>query len=677
MQDLKEAILAWYEELMEDKRKLIAIGAVIAALIVAVLLMFTVRSNARNVRYENSMNDGYSYMAQANYENAVSKFSSAYSIKETEDAALALAQAYLSAGQPDRAAAVLEEYLIDHKPSDAVTDLLTELRDTEDPVVTLTVAGQQVSPTTTALVLNDVTLTADDLSVLSQLSELTTLSVARCGISDLSFLQSLTKLTALTLSDNRISNLSPLANLRSLRTLYLDNNTAIRDFSPLYSCSSLTTLSLKGIDLTQTQLDTLEGKLPECAVFSDKTVPETLSLGGVSFTTDVKELNLSARGITDISVLAKCRNLTRLDLSGNSISDLSALEGLSALTWLNLNGNQVTDISPLGVLIGLTYLDLEGNRLTTVNDLTGLTNLTELYLSGNPLSDFAALRPLTALKKLSLARCGLTDKGLSQIPTANLTELDIRENPALNGKTVLALAAAHPACTMLHDNYVADITLGERTFAADTQSVDASYSSVVDLTPVSDFTNLTALYLNGNGIMDFAPLKNLTTLQVLELRATGMSDCTILAGMSRLTTLHLGDNNLRDVYALSSCTGLTKLTLTGNRNLTDIAPLRYCTKLTELYLDNTGVTDLSALQELSALQILYLDGCSIADFTKLYSMSNLRTLYLIDTGIDGQQLYALQQALPNCNIYAGDVVPVIPAEPTPEASVNDTMTPVE
>jgi len=108
LQELKEAIQAWFTELMEDKRKLMAIGAVALALIVAIVLMVTVRSNARTVRYQNSLNDGWEYMDAADYENAVSKFESAYTVKDTEDAAMALAQALYAAGNTEKAIEVLE-----------------------------------------------------------------------------------------------------------------------------------------------------------------------------------------------------------------------------------------------------------------------------------------------------------------------------------------------------------------------------------------------------------------------------------------------------------------------------------------------------------------------------------------------------------------------------------------
>ena len=68
----------------------------------------------------------------------------------------------------------------------------------------------------------------------------------------------------------------------------------------------------------------LADALPNCAIHSETTEEETqdISFGGVTFSADITELNLSGMGLQNISALANCKNLTKLDLSGNQISDL-------------------------------------------------------------------------------------------------------------------------------------------------------------------------------------------------------------------------------------------------------------------------------------------------------------------------------------------------------------------
>lgn len=639
----------------ENRKRLILVGILLLAVILAIVLVIAITSHGRNTRYENYMETAREYLDLEQPESAISYLERAYEVKDTDECAIELAKAYAAVGDMTRA----EEILLDRiehskgKAERALKEALRELRDgeTDSKDNGILIAGEAYRVDTTSIILQDTRLTDEDLTAIAQLEQLATLSLKNCGLTKLDFLKEMDGLMSLTLSDNSIKDLSPLKDLRELKTLYLDGN-PIEDFEPLYDLTTLTTLSLKDIEITQTQYDELKEKLSRCSIFSDDTVAEELTLGGVTFQSDARELDLSGKGIKDISELAKCTQLETLNLKGNDISDLSPLEGLTSLTWLNLCDNEVSGVNSLGQLTGLTYLDLADNDITNINSLSSLTNLTELYLDDNEITGFTALSYLKNLKKLGLKDTALTDKALEHLKIETLMTLDISDNKGLTGAAVKTLKEAIPKCDVIHDQL--SVTLGTKEFDATATSIDASNASVTDLANLSQLTSATALMLNNNKISDFTPIANLKNLTVLELWNTGVSDITFLAGMNKLTNLNLAQNDLRDVYALSSCTGLTELILTGNTGLSDVAPLAYCTKLKTLYLDNTGVTDVSALSSLTGLTTLYLDDCRLADVTQLHSLTSLKELYVIDCGLSADALTALKAALPGCTVYAGE-----------------------
>ncbi len=77
-------------------------------------------------------------------------------------------------------------------------------------------------------------------------------------------------------------------------------------------------------------------------------------LEGLQFALNLTALDVSNEGsgdtgITDISALARLRNLEFLDLTYNNITNISALAGLLNLGVLALEGNDVFDIEPLVV----------------------------------------------------------------------------------------------------------------------------------------------------------------------------------------------------------------------------------------------------------------------------------------------------------------------------------------
>jgi len=85
-----------------------------------------------------------------------------------------------------------------------------------------------------------------------------------------------------------------------------------------------------------------------------------------------------SEGITNLSCLDYCTNLTELSISNNQISDVSPLSPLTNLTSLYLSNNQISDITPLSSLTNLNLLAVGGNQIIDICPLSSLTNLTVL-----------------------------------------------------------------------------------------------------------------------------------------------------------------------------------------------------------------------------------------------------------------------------------------------------------
>ncbi len=107
-------------------------------------------------------------------------------------------------------------------------------------------------------------------------------------------------------------------------------------------------------------------------------------------------------GITDLSGIEHCKNLTELIIHFNQISDISTLSSLRNLNHLHLGGNQISDISPLSSLTNLTYLKLENNQIGDISPLATLNNLIVLKIRFNKISDISSLASLTNLGELDL-----------------------------------------------------------------------------------------------------------------------------------------------------------------------------------------------------------------------------------------------------------------------------------
>ncbi len=96
------------------------------------------------------------------------------------------------------------------------------------------------------------------------------------------------------------------------------------------------------------------------------------------------ELELSAYGITDLSGIHQCSNLSSLDLSSNDISDIKRMQDLCRLEGLDLSFNRIVDVTPLSELPLLRDVDLSYNGIESILPLMDLDGLAYLNITGNP-----------------------------------------------------------------------------------------------------------------------------------------------------------------------------------------------------------------------------------------------------------------------------------------------------
>lgn len=281
-----------------------------------------------------------------------------------------------------------------------------------------------------------------DISALANCQFLTRLDLSGNDISDLSPLMNLPYLQWLDISDNRVSDLRPLMGLSSLSflnaagndinstsavtmmttlsTLYLDSN-PIRDFSGLRKARGLTNLGLSGTGLRDTDLvylrglnllsmlniednpeltgegvDALRTYLNTCQI-RHSILSYSIEIDGQIVPSDATTLDLSGRGISDLSNLQRLSSLQVLDLSYNSISNLYPLEQTDSrysIVTLNLGRNYISDLTPISRMTKLETLDLSYNNISILQPLMAMTDLRTVVLTGNPLSweDVDALR---------------------------------------------------------------------------------------------------------------------------------------------------------------------------------------------------------------------------------------------------------------------------------------------
>lgn len=176
---------------------------------------------------------------------------------------------------------------------------------------------------------------------------------------------------------------------------------------------------------------------PRIVTFPDKNLETVIRealgkpSGGEILSTELAqltELRIQYRGVSDLTGLEYCTNLTFLDIRGEPVTDISPLFALTNLTHLALVDNhQISDLSPLSNLFKLEWLAIEVTPLEDISPLSNLINLKILGLAGNQIRDISPLVKLTRLTSLCLQDNEISDISvLSHL--RNLTDLRLTQN---------------------------------------------------------------------------------------------------------------------------------------------------------------------------------------------------------------------------------------------------------
>ena len=551
-----------------NRKRAYLICTILAAIFViamAVVLM----SMSDNRAYNDYMNQAQQLYYEKDYDGALSALRKAAAIERTDECLMLMATCYEEQGNYAKTLEVLRSMDVRDSRVAARIEAIENERRSLNEAELVTVAGKQYRRSTTRLVLDNLGLDDKALEEVLQLYALDSLSMAGNNLQDISGLSALGGLVTLNLSGNQIRDLTPLAALGALRTLYLDGN-PIEDLTPLYGLSSLTSLSIKDVTVSEKQLSALSKALPNCAIHSEQAQQEKqeISFGGMTFDSNITDLDLSEMGIRDISALANCQFLTRLNLSGNDISDLSPLMNLQYLTYLDISFNSVADLRPLMGIKSLAFLNASGNAISSTTPLTMMNGLTSLYLDDNPIRDFSGLRRVVSLTALGLSNTGMTDSDLIYLRgMSGLMELNIEDNPELTGEGVDDLRSYIYACQIRHSVLGYEVDFDGLVVKSDSEVLNLPNVGIRDISAVMQLNSLRALDLSGNNISNLYPLELADcrfTLNFLDLRENSITDLTPLASLMNIETLDLSYNGATTVLPLLNLTTLKTLVLTGN-----------------------------------------------------------------------------------------------------------------
>ena len=229
--------------------------------------------------------------------------------------------------------------------------------------------------------------------------------------------------------------------------------------------------------------------------------------------------------------VADMENLKKLDASGYGITDLTGLETAINLTNLNLNDNKLRDIPEfIGNFRGLYFLNARNNQIGTIPDSIGnLTKLVRLDLHNNGITDVPdTLRNCTKLCMIYFSSNFLTDVPESLQYLNELVYLNVNNNYIEDIPTFL-WDLEHFSSLFIENNRISSIPEGISKLKH-LSHFSVAHNNIDELPEeLFDSPELMLFYCNSNSLTSISP--NIYKLS------------------SSLTDLSIGDNPLECVPA--------------------------------------------------------------------------------------------------------------------------------
>lgn len=279
-------------------------------------------------------NQTYNYKVKASNNGGDSPYSELYTIKTTHTWSGALQECVNMELQKD----------VDYIPSREELANLIDFTCTDKGLI-------NISPLADLTALQNLTLDFNwgisDISPISLLADMRTLSLYMTNVNDLSALSGMTQLTSFKHKGKQIADISPLSHMPHMEVLTLWLSDTVTDLSPLSAMQNMKSLYIgtaRGISdisalLHMFQLDGLTIRIADISDISLFAQLNTLT-----------KLNLQFNRISDISALAALNNLASLTIEYNHVHDISVLESLHALTYVSLGKNCIKDFSPVALV---------------------------------------------------------------------------------------------------------------------------------------------------------------------------------------------------------------------------------------------------------------------------------------------------------------------------------------
>ncbi|WP_144492521.1 MULTISPECIES: NEAT domain-containing protein [Bacillus cereus group] len=508
------------------------------------------------------------------------------------------------------------------------------------------VSGLEYMTNLENLTLEEVKL--ENIQFISKLRQLKSLSITYGELEDIGSLAELEHIEFLTLRNNKISDLSPLSQMKKIKMLDVNSN-YIKDIKPLFTVTSLRDLTIANNQINNAGLEGIHQlKNLKTLEISNNGLSNVEHINGMN---KLIELGLSKNELVDLNPLSQLSGLQKLDLEENYISDITPLSQLTGLYDLKLGSNEIRDVRPVQELGERIYIDIQRQKIFLDEASIDEEVKIPIYnLTGAPLQNINVKNEEATL-----------DNGFIKwnSPGEKIYEFKLDTNSAeskisFSGKVIQNIVEKQKESkneildknlqqhinkeNFSRENLNAPITKEDLLQIKRLEILKEKGKEIKDVAGLEYMTNLENLTLEGVSLKNIEFISNLKQLNAVNVSHNQIEEITPLSSLENLQWLNLADNRIKDVTVLGSMLDLLSLNLAGNE-IRDVRPLIQLGQwfTIDVGRQNIVLNDAKVNEEIQ-VPVYDLEGESI-DNIKLISEDGTLNNGVIKWGTPGEKAY--------------------------------------
>ncbi len=181
------------------------------------------------------------------------------------------------------------------------------------------------------------------------------------------------------------------------------------------------------------------------------------------------------------------------------------------------------------------------------------------------------------------------------------------------------------------------------------ESLDCSFTKVQDLSPLRYSRSLLELNISNTPVTSITVLENFNNLLKLQLAHTVIDSIPGMTSLSKLRELDCSNTNILSLDSISILKNLEQLNC-SNTAVSDLHPIESLIKLKHLEFNQTSVSELSPVSKLENLEYVSFYGTPVSELGPLEGLKSLRKVFCDNTKVTREEYAKFYKKRPDCEV---------------------------